>query len=154
MTKQTPQHLFYLKVERRGDCLEWTGYRNPKGYGKFKLNGKVRTATHVVWEWAHGPLPEGRELDHRCHNHACVRLRHLRPVTHKENMENFRGATKRSKSGVRGVHQAGKSWIAQVTHRRVNYYLGVFPTPELADAAATAKRLELFTHNDADRRAA
>jgi hypothetical protein len=47
----------------------------------------TRAAHVVIWEAIHGPVPAGKELDHRpgCPK-RCVNPSHLTPVTHQENM--------------------------------------------------------------------
>jgi hypothetical protein len=55
---------------------------------------------------------------------------------------------------VRGVYwnKRKKRWHAQISHNDETIYVGSFGDLQEADAAVTAKRNELFTHNDADRR--
>jgi hypothetical protein len=104
-----------------------------------------------------GPIPEGLYLDHICHNPPCVNPDHLRPVTQKQNMENHSGPQKNNtSSGVRGVtwFKRDKNWKAQIGHHGKNFHIGYYSTIAEAEAAVIAKRLELFTHNDVDRRAA
>lgn len=105
---------------------------------------------------AQGPIPEGMHVDHICHNRACGKLEHLRLVTRKQNAENRAGADRNTQTGIRGVtvqRRTGK-FIAQVTHDNKWYYAGLHLTAEAAGEAARLKRLELFTHNEADRKAA
>jgi len=149
-----PAHeRFWAKVNKTGDCWNWTAYRAPDGYGKFSYNGRIRLAYGVAYELEVGPIPHGMMLDHRCHNRACVRPEHLRPVTTKQNQENRSGAQVNNKSsGVRGVtwnKQVGK-WAATVRHNRAPHYLGLFADVASAEAAVVAKRRELFTHSDMD----
>jgi hypothetical protein len=95
------------------------------------------------------------QLDHRCSNRACVNPGHLRPVTHKQNMEHDSGAQRNSSTGALGVVRSGKNrYQVAVGHNGKKLYGGSFKTIEEAAEAARQLRLSLFTHNDADRRTA
>jgi hypothetical protein len=148
----SPEDLFWAKVEKADGCWNWTAYTCPLGYGQFRSQGRSVKAHRFSFEMANGPIIGKAEVDHTCHNRACVNPDHLRLTTRKQNCENRRGADSDSISGVRGVnwHSEGK-WRAQVKHNQRNIYLGLYPTIAEAEAVVTAKRLELFTHNDADR---
>ena len=157
--KNTPKPLqdrFWEKVDKSGTCWLWTSNCNPAGYGSFLIAGKNRVAHRVAYELLVGPIPEGMFLDHICHTTKCVRPDHLRPATPKQNGENRRGAQSNSVTGVRGVTPTrnGKKWRATVLHYKKQHYLGVFESIAEAERAITAKRLELFTHNERDRNAA
>lgn len=151
-----PRANFWAKVDKSGKCWVWTGSKERRGYGYFNLHGKIKKAHRLSYEWANGPIPPGIQIDHICFNKACVNPAHLRPVTNKQNNEHRTGAQANSKSGIRGVtwHSRVKKWQAYVVHNKKQIHLGYFATTEEAAAAATAKRNELFTHNDLDRTAA
>lgn len=151
MSKLTVQERFWVKVDKSGDCWVWTAFTH-KGYGQFRDGGKVK-AHRYSWALENGPIPAGMQVDHRCLNRSCVRPSHLRLVVGKENAENRSGANNGSKSGVRGVgwHPSSGKWEAKVVSHGVCYYLGHFADIEQARLAVTAKRLELFTHNELDR---
>jgi hypothetical protein len=72
---------------------------------------------------------------------------HLRAVRPKENSENRKGAARSSKSGIRGVYydQARHKWRAVVTHSGRKISLGRFDSLDAAEAAAKAKRAEIFS---------
>jgi hypothetical protein len=89
---------FLRHVDRTGDCWLWTGPTTPNGYGTFRLPGKKPQVTHVIayTHWK-GPVPAGKQLDHRCHtdnvdtctppcqHRLCCNPDHLEPVTPAEN---------------------------------------------------------------------
>lgn len=70
-------------------CLLWDGVTSGS-YGQFRLNKRMVQAHRVAWEYRHGPVPEGMELDHvfarGCRSKLCVNVAHLEPVTHTENL--------------------------------------------------------------------
>lgn len=156
------EDLFWAKVDKSGECWQWTGslYRN--GYGQFgvKRDGRFTKALphRIAFAFANGPIPEGLQLDHVCHNRACVKPGHLRLATSKQNSENLGGPIGNNTSGVRGVFRTskhcGKPWRAAVGHNGRQIHVGSYDTREEAEAAAIAKRLELHTFNDSDRSAA
>lgn len=144
---------FWAKVDKSGDCWNWTATTARGGYGHFKINGKMKYAHRVAYELTIAPIPEGLEIDHRCMNRACVNPSHMRTVTRRENLENLQ-ARKGSYSGKRGVYWSKRErrWEARVESKGVTHFLGYFATAEEADLAAIAKRNELLTYNDLDRR--
>lgn len=145
---------FWDKVTKAGpnDCWLWNGSTARRGYGQFRVKGGRRVHAHrYAYQLAHGEVAAHIRVDHRTHcNPLCVNEQHLRPVTQKQNIENQRGAQVNSASGVRGVywHKGQRKWCAKVKHHQKNIHVGSFVTIEEADAAVTAKRLELFTHSD------
>lgn len=152
----TPTESFAARTEWRGDCLIWTGWKYPNGYGVITASsGREQLVHRWAWEQVHGPIPEGGEIDHRCHNRACCNVKHLRPATSKQNREHQRGAYKSNRSsGIRGVSwdKSRGKWIATIGHNGKQRTIGRYATKEEAAAAAKAERLKLFTYNDVDRR--
>lgn len=146
---------FIQYVDKSGDCWEWTGGKLPTGYGTFNLPTGSARAHRVAFSFENGPIPEGAEVEHSCLNRSCVKPEHLRLATRKQNMENRAGANSNSVSGLRGVSYRPdrNKWTAYVVNDGKQIHLGYFDSPEAADAVATAKRLELFTHNELDRAA-
>ncbi|AYR01048.1 HNH endonuclease [Arthrobacter phage Isolde] len=150
---QTAAEALQHRVKPEGDHILWTGTVTSTGYGSLRDRGKMRSTHIVAYELAHGPIPEGMEVDHRCLTPLCVNVQHLRLVTHKQNREHLPGAYRSSKSGVRGVWWAKrhKAWEASVRHDGRSYWVGYFDRLEDAAEAVKQKRNELFTHNDLDR---
>jgi hypothetical protein len=149
---------FLRKIDRAGDCWEWTGSKNLNGYGNVNVwvdSRKTTARAHrIAYALANGEIPEGLEVDHVCHNRGCVNSDHLRLVTRKQNSENPSDLLMASNtSGYRGVTwcRQSRKWTARVTHNKRSVFVGSFDSAGEAGAAAAAKRLELFTHNDVDR---
>jgi hypothetical protein len=115
----------------------------------------VRQAHQVSFELAAGePVGDGLHVGHTCHNHACCNPQHLRTTTKKQSNENLAGPQRNSRSGVRNVCRRGNRWRVMVGHEGRSIYVGTFDSLVEADAAARAKRNELFTANYADRASA
>jgi hypothetical protein len=147
---------FWLKVHKGPGCWNWTG-GGRDGYGTFteRHKGKTHLAHRLSYELLVGQIPDGYLIDHRCRNTLCVNPAHLRPVTHKQNMEHQAGAHSNNKStGVRGVSYRKKpgTYTVTVGHHGKRINGGTFKTLEEAAEAARKLRLSLFTHSDLDRR--
>lgn len=74
------------RIDKSGECWEWTGTRDHDGYGRIQTGGKILRAHRVVYELYVGQIPESLVLDHLCRNHGCVNPEHLEPVTQRENI--------------------------------------------------------------------
>jgi HNH endonuclease len=66
-----------------GTCWLFTGTTTPYG----RIAKAQDSYTHRLgWKLLRGPIPEGRELHHRCGVYACWNPDHLQLVTHAENL--------------------------------------------------------------------
>lgn len=79
MEQYTPTTLarFWRKVRRTEDCWEWQGCLNRQNYGKFHSRPVLWLAHRFAYTIAHGPIPTGLCVLHRCDNPRCVRPDHL-----------------------------------------------------------------------------
>lgn len=146
-----PRKRFWTQVSKSESCWFWTGNLTQDGYGVWRCNAKVHRAHRYSYEISVGEIPDGMQIDHTCHNRSCVNPNHLRLATNKQNRENLIGASKHSRSGVRGVQERNGRYRAYLTHNKKRLNIGTYDTIEEANEAVTAKRIELFTHNNLDR---
>src|SRR5699024_2650061 len=134
-----PEERFLARTERRGECLIWTGTRNPEGYGYMAVRGETVGAHRYAWEREHGPIPDGMVIDHRYHcDKACCEVSHLREATNAQNVRHTNGPSSRSKTGIRGVSPRRGGFIVKVTvggERRGGWHR------DIASAAAEAEYL-------------
>lgn len=102
---------FWAKVEQRGpaECWPFRGCVSRSGYGAVGSRAHPETIAHrLAYILAVGPIPDGMDLDHLCHNadtactggasclhRRCVNPAHLEPATRRDNALRGRGPTAR-----------------------------------------------------------
>lgn len=102
MTKPgTPLEIrFWQKVKKTETCWLWTGSTYVTGYGQIRDNKKLIRAHRLSYMWAYGDIPDGIEIDHKCHNEdskclggwncvhrKCVNPNHLEATSKQENIK-------------------------------------------------------------------
>ncbi len=115
---------FWEKVDKTRTCWLWTASLTDKGYGKFGLDGRTRSAHTVAWELTYGKIPRGLCVLHKCDVRRCVR--HLFLGTKKQNSEDM-VAKKRSATGnANGMNTqpgrrspGGKNGMCKLTAKEV-----------------------------------
>lgn len=105
--KRQPLEDFWCRAdssEGPHHCWIWRGaVTAPMGYGNVKVDGRNIGAHRRAWELAHGPIPEGMFVLHRCDNPPCVNPAHLFLGTHADNMADMKakGRVRKPRSGSR-----------------------------------------------------
>lgn len=102
---RTESERFLSRLSLEGDCLIYNGALN-HGYGMFyPVSNKGVVAHRYMWEViAERIVPLKWDLDHLCRNRRCVRLSHLEPVTHAENLRRGIGAELTRMRGAAKTH--------------------------------------------------
>lgn len=121
---KSPSDRFFSKVDKAdgaGACWIWTGAR-VRGYGQFfagpDASRRLISAHRWSYEFHIGPIPDGLQIDHRCHSvdrtcvggvacihRACVNPAHLEAVTGQTNTDRIPPLP----GARRGLHQTFKS---------------------------------------------
>lgn len=121
-----PAKRFMRKVRfDTSGCWTWVGSISSGGYGGFRIGGRspgfAAKAHRVSYEMFVGPIPDGLQLDHLCRNRACVNVKHLEPVTLRENnlrSDNVGGRNARVTHCPKGHEYAGDNLIYSAKYGR------------------------------------
>lgn len=95
---------FWNKVDRSfgkgpwGDCWEWVGRVDGRGYGEIKVSGRYKKA-HRLALFGHGDLMNKLFACHRCDNPKCVRPDHLFAGTALDNVRDMHSKGRRKAKG-------------------------------------------------------
>jgi hypothetical protein len=112
MTKQEIIEKILRRTRRQGDCLFWIG-GGSKGYGLISYKGSTHQVHRLLYKLTVSDLPHGIVLDHLCRNRACLNIKHLEPVTHRENLLRGEGipAINAKKTHCKNGHEFSKENI-------------------------------------------
>lgn len=83
--RQMANFLSLYMPEPNSGCFLWIGYVNSWGYGRFNVNGTIKSAHRVAFEEVNGEIPTGMLVLHSCDTPSCVNPDHLRLGTDSEN---------------------------------------------------------------------
>lgn len=121
---------FWSHVDKSDDCWIWTASRSADGYGRFRLNHKLIAANRMSWKIAHGEIPAGMLVLHRCDNPPCVNPEHLFLGTDKDNAQDSCAKGRRS-SRPGETNPSAKLTDLDVRHIRI-MLAGGWPKKSLA----------------------
>lgn len=133
---------FYSIPEPNTGCWLWWGRGNPRGYGHVSIHGGRRYAHIASYELAHGPVPHGMHVCHRCDTPACINPDHLFAGTPQDNMRDMVAKGRFRPSGVMGEkHGNAKLTEAIVRAIRADLRSSRTVATDLGIAASTVKRV-------------
>ena len=81
----TIEERFWAKVDKSGECWEWTAGTYSTGYGQFWHGSGYGAAHRISWELHFGSIPDGLFVLHTCDNRKCIRPDHLFLGTKRDN---------------------------------------------------------------------
>lgn len=104
-----------------------------KGYVILSIDGQHKAKLHrKIWSLEFGAISATQLIDHKNGNKQDNMLSNLRLVTPSQNAQNQSRA--RGFKGVTRLKKTGR-WMARICKEGISYYLGVYPSKELAIAA-------------------
>ena len=113
-----PAPVDYIEDPETG-CWNWQRTKS-NGYG-IMHSKPIVYAHRTYYERAHGPIPNGLQIDHLCRNPACVNPAHLEAVTQGENLRRA-PTVKLTWEDARAIRTLGKQGIL---HRTIAAQFGV-----------------------------
>jgi hypothetical protein len=80
---------FWAKIQVAGDdeCWLWTGAKHRKGYGRFKVRGKLLLPHRIAYSLSNQDELIDLFICHRCDNPPCCNPNHLFLGTRSDNMK-------------------------------------------------------------------
>ena len=105
---------------QRGDpeeCWLWNGYRNALGYGFLSAWPTVMAAHRLAYELAHGPIPDGLVVRHRCDNPPCVNPAHLELGTYLDNNRDKTERGRDAKGTQHGMARYDEETVREIKRR-------------------------------------
>jgi hypothetical protein len=124
-----------VKPQANG-CWHFMGQQGADGYGRLKPRPGAHTIYAHIYSWTmrNGPVPEGMDLDHRCHSESvargecdggsqclhrrCVNPDHLEPVSRSENTLRQKHANRAKETCPKGHPLSGPNLVVWSDGRR------------------------------------
>jgi hypothetical protein len=105
LRRHDPVASFWAHVEvgEPGACWLWRGGRFKNGYGRFNAGRQWHAAHRFSYALHNGPLVDGLEIAHLCHDRQCVNPAHLMQTTRAINAQQSVDA-ERYVRGTQTVH--------------------------------------------------
>lgn len=128
-----------LAIDRSSGCINFTGSRNPRGYGRSVVGGRIVRTHRAMFEAINGPLAPGVVVMHTCDNPSCCNPAHLRAGTQLENIRD-RSAKGRTRTGMGERHGRAVLTDAEVAHVREAYAARAATQRELAKRYGVSQR--------------
>ena len=100
-------------LEPNGECLEWTRYINPAGYGTTRAWG-TKWRTHRLALELEGVDTTGHLVLHSCDNPACCNPEHLRLGTPQDNMDDKVNRNRQSRGGTNGFGKLTEQQVLEI----------------------------------------
>lgn len=128
----TVEYKLSRKMCVNGECRDSLYSTDKSGYPRIEINGKKIGTHRLVWELAHGLIPDGLHVLHHCDNPRCIRTSHLFLGTNNDNVQDK--VRKNRQSHLDGErHPHAKLSHEKAARIRTQWVTGCFTRHQLAD---------------------
>jgi hypothetical protein len=110
----------YVDIKGEDECWEWKGVLDIGGYGHFSLNGKHIPAHRLSYQLYYGDIPEGKQINHTCHNRKCCNPFHTYAGTHKDNMDDMVRMNRQANGESQGMAKLTEKQVVEIKENRNN----------------------------------
>ncbi len=148
MTRRSTPEVFWARVDKTGDCWEWTGTCNNTGYGTLSYQGQPCVA-HRVAAFLSGLVatiaaPKSKQdkghVLHKCDNRKCCNPAHFFLGNYTDNQLDCY-AKGRDGKAKGAAHSNARLTNQDVVEIRELYASGFFKQQELATAYEVSQRV-------------
>lgn len=85
--ENTTEDFWRYVIKTGNQCWGWSGSTDKDGYGRMRVGGVDRKAHRLSWEIHFGPVPQGKQVLHKCDTPPCTNPSCLFLGTHQDNMK-------------------------------------------------------------------
>lgn len=131
-TIRSVEERLTAKLVREGDCLIFTGTRNPDGYGLIATPDGARSAHRIAYTLWVGEIPDDTYVLHSCDNPPCCNHEHLFLGTQADNVKDMeaKGRRRNASGSGHGNTSLTEADVREIRHR---YATGGVTQKTLAD---------------------
>jgi hypothetical protein len=122
------------------NCIEWHASRDKAGYGRMRFMGTCWLAHRVAWVKAHGEIPPGMCVLHKCDNPPCVNVEHLFLGTQKDNIKDCYEKGRISRATRNAGEKQWKAKISADVAREIKRLKGTSTLREMSEKFGLSKQ--------------
>jgi hypothetical protein len=108
----------YMDIKDLFDCWEWQGELDKSGYGEFRFNSKMQTIHRISYQLYHGMIPEGKQVNHTCHNRKCGNPFHVYAGTKQDNSNDMTRASRQVKGESHGMSKLTELQVIEIRENK------------------------------------